>query len=324
MNKKLNLNIFYKASLVTLILLYVLVLLGGFVRITESGDDCPDWPKCYGSWIPPFTIDDIPEEFNPTQDKVYGSWIEYFNRLVGIVLGISMLYTFFRSFYVFKRDKILFYGSLISLCLVIISGWIGGQIATSIDGQNIIYQHSVSIHLYIAFLTVISLVYTTNRGFIVMFPNLEEKSNYSSYASILLFLIFILNILLVFSGSFIRTFLDDSLLIQFPYFIRMEKYINETGLVKFIHPILGFSMFACSSILWNHIMNFSKSSSTVKLATKFILYSICAQILIGEGLRFNIIHESFRLYHLWLSSVILGIIVFIFQRIKSSISYISK
>ena len=50
---------FYKASMTTVILLYVLVLVGGFVRITESGDDCPDWPKCYGSWFPPLTIDDL-------------------------------------------------------------------------------------------------------------------------------------------------------------------------------------------------------------------------------------------------------------------------
>jgi len=307
---------FYKASIITVILLYILILVGGFVRITESGDDCPDWPKCYGSWIPPFTIDDIPEEFGPTQDKVYGSWIEYFNRLVGVILGISMLYTFFKSFYVFKTDKILFYGSLSSLLLIIIAGWFGGQIATSIDGQNIIYQHSVSIHLYIAILTTISLIYTTNRGFIVMFPNLEHKFNYSPSSQIFLLLIFIINLMLVFSGSYIRTFIDDNLLIHLPYYIRMQKYVYETGLIKYIHPILGFSMLTCSAILWNHVINLSTPSKTVTLLVKFILYSICAQILIGEGLRFNIIHESFRLYHLWLSSVILGLVIVAFQRIK--------
>ena len=307
---------FYKASIITVILLYILILVGGFVRITESGDDCPDWPKCYGSWIPPFTIDDIPEEFNPTQDKVYGSWIEYFNRLVGVVLGISMLYTFFKSFYVFKTDKLLFYGSLSSLLLIIIAGWFGGQIATSIDGQNIIYQHSVSIHLYIAILTTISLIYTTNRGFIVMFPNLEHNFNYSPSSKTFLLLIFIINLMLVFSGSYIRTFIDDNLLIHLPYYIRMQKYVYETGLIKYIHPILGFSMLTCSAILWNHVINLSTPSKTVTLLVKFILYSICAQILIGEGLRFNIIHESFRLYHLWLSSVILGLVIVAFQRIR--------
>ena len=311
-----NIYQFYKSSIITVILLYILILVGGFVRITESGDDCPDWPKCYGSWLPPLTIEDIPEKFNPTQDKVYGAWIEYFNRMVGVILGLSMLYTFYKSFNVFKKDKTLFYGSFSSLLLIIIAGWFGGQIATNIDGTNIIYQHSVSIHLYIAILATISLVYTTNRGFIVIFPNIEQKSNYSPYVVNLLICILILNLLLVFSGSFIRTFLDDALLNKYSYFIRMEKYVNTTGLTKFIHPTLGFLMLTLSAILWNHIMNISNSSSTVQLIVKFILYLICFQILVGEGLRFNMIHESFRLYHLWLSSAILGLIIISIQRVR--------
>lgn len=307
---------FYRASMITVILLYILVLVGGFVRITESGDDCPDWPKCYGSWIPPFDIDDIPEEFNPSIDKVYGSWIEYFNRLVGVILGISMIYTFFKSFYVYKKDKILFFGSLCSLILIIIAGWIGGQIATNIDGQNIIFQHSVSIHLYIAILTTISLVYTTHTSFVVMFPKVEKNFIYTSMSKRLLLIIFILNLLLVFSGSYIRTFIDDNLLIHLPYYLRMQKYVHETGLIKFIHPILGFSMLISAAILWNHVINLSKSSKVVKLVVKFILYAICFQILIGECLRFNFIHESFRLYHLFLSSVIIGLIIIAYERIK--------
>ena len=175
-----TIKIFYKTSIITVIILYILVLVGGFVRVTESGDDCPDWPKCYGSWVPPFSIEDIPDRFNPTQDKVYGAWIEYFNRLVGIVLGLSMLFTFYKSIYIFKIDKIIFYGSLTSLLLIIVAGWFGGQIAQNIDGTNIMHQHSVSIHLYIAILTIISLVYTTNRAFLLLYPNCEKETNYSN------------------------------------------------------------------------------------------------------------------------------------------------
>ena len=40
------------------------------------------------------------------------------------------------------------------------------------------------------------------------------------------------------------------------------------------------------------------------------------QILIGEGLRIYMIHESFRLYHLWLSTVILGLGIISIQRIR--------
>ena len=214
---------FYKNSIITVILLYILVLVGGFVRITESGDDCPDWPKCYGSWFPPLSIEDIPEEFNPTEDKVYGSWIEYFNRLVGVILGISMLFTFYKSIYIFKYDKIIFYGSLSSLLLIIIAGWFGGQIAQNIDGENIMHQHSVSIHLYIAILTIISLSYTTNRSFLLLYPDCEKKNNYSNESSYIFFAILILNLLLVFSGSFIRDFIDDDSIKQLPYFLRIQN-----------------------------------------------------------------------------------------------------
>ena len=314
----MSIKYFYKASIVTVILLYILVLIGGFVRITESGDDCPDWPKCYGSWVPPLSIEDIPENFNPTQDKVYGSWIEYFNRLVGVILGISMLFTFYQSIYVFKNDKIIFYGSLTSLLLIIVAGWFGGQIAQNIDGTNVMYQHSVSIHLYIAILTIISLVYTTNRGFILLYPNCEKKTNYSNESVYIFFAILILNLLLVFSGSFIRTFIDDDLIKELPYFLRMERYVYQTGLIKFVHPILGFSMLGLLGILWNHIMHISNPSNTLKMLVKVLLILVGLQVIIGEGLRFNFIHETFRLYHLWLSTVILGIIIISNQRIRYS------
>ena len=313
----MKLQKFYKASSITVILLYILILVGGFVRITESGDDCPDWPKCYGSWVPPLSIDDIPDKFNPTQDKVYGSWIEYFNRMVGVILGISMIYTFVKSFYFFKQVQTLFYGSLLSLLFIIIAGWFGGQIAENINGTNIIYQYSVSIHLYIAILTIISLIYTTNKSFLLMNPNLESNSIYSPSVAYLLYIILALNLFLVFSGSFVRTFLDNAILTDLSYSLRMEHYINKTGLIKFLHPILGFSMIALCGILWNHVINISKSSNAIKSFIKILLLLIGMQILIGEGLRFNMIHESFRLYHLWLSTVILGIIIISIQRIKS-------
>ena len=98
----------------------------------------------------------------------------------------------------------------------------------------------------------------------------------------------------------------------------MEHYVFKTGLIKFIHPILGFLMLGLLGVLWNHIINISNSSNILKILVKILLILVGLQVFIGEGLRFDFIHESFRLYHLWLSTVILGIIIISNQRIRYS------
>lgn len=39
--------------LTTSIVVFLLIVLGGIVRVTESGGACPDWPTCFGHFTPP-------------------------------------------------------------------------------------------------------------------------------------------------------------------------------------------------------------------------------------------------------------------------------
>ena len=45
-----NTNYHYFIPLVIVFLSILVVATGGFIRINDAGESCPDWPKCFGSW----------------------------------------------------------------------------------------------------------------------------------------------------------------------------------------------------------------------------------------------------------------------------------
>jgi heme o synthase len=58
MNQRLNLDSFLPKNvrylaLAAAIMVFLVIVLGGMVRVTESGGACPDWPTCLGRWTPP-------------------------------------------------------------------------------------------------------------------------------------------------------------------------------------------------------------------------------------------------------------------------------
>lgn len=123
------------------------------MRASGSGMGCPDWPRCFGRWIPPTSIEQLPAnyqeifgaklkgevEFNATK-----TWIEYVNRLVGVLVGIFIFITLLLSYQsYFKKDRKIFYICLLAFLMVSFQGWLGAKVVASELAPGMITLHMV-------------------------------------------------------------------------------------------------------------------------------------------------------------------------------------
>lgn len=131
----------------TLILTYVLIVLGASVRVTDSGMSCPDWPMCYGLLIP-FPA---PDSGYIVQGVSYTWWqvaLEWGHRLLASVVGGLVLGAFVVSLF----KKIARKWAFITLALILVQVKLGG---ITVWFSNI--HWSVAAHLGCALLFLAAL-----------------------------------------------------------------------------------------------------------------------------------------------------------------------
>lgn len=83
-----------KILFLTWFLTFDLIVFGAFVRLTDSGLGCPDWPGCYGSVTPVGAMSEIRQAVSVMPDgpvTVPKAWIEMIHRYVGALLGFLII-----------------------------------------------------------------------------------------------------------------------------------------------------------------------------------------------------------------------------------------
>jgi heme a synthase len=154
----IRLNAYQKTALLTVAATMFLIFVGGLVRASGAGLGCPDWPKCYGRWIPPLTVADLPPGYDPAEFNALKTWTEYINRLIGVLVGLFITATFLQSFRYWKTLPSVVLASFAAFVLVIFQGWLGGQVVRSGLSEGII-----TAHMILAMIILVTLLYAAYK-----------------------------------------------------------------------------------------------------------------------------------------------------------------
>ncbi len=132
---------FARLAIAASIATYTLIVVGGLVRATDSGLGCPDWPLCFGAWVPPADLN---------------AWIEHSHRLVA-ALAVGPLVAAVGLFTVFtprRRDRPMLLAAVVAGVLVIVQAWLGGQVVIQQLRAELVTAH-LAMALTVLALTIV-------------------------------------------------------------------------------------------------------------------------------------------------------------------------
>jgi len=323
-------NQFRKVAEISLILVYLVILAGAIVRMTGSGMGCPDWPKCFGQYIPPTSISEVQwqknrsikkgqiiiveealqvakkdfttttefdkNNWNPYTEHDYAAfnavrtWIEYINRLVTVVLGIPMLLLLGLSFRFFKKDKLV---SIITITTFIILGVqaILGKIV--VDTQ--LKPTMISVHMIIALLIMLLLIYLIFRTSKQIKKQLFDKTLLT-----LLYLSFVATFAQIVMGIGVRQFIDNQVLLLGES--ANNLWLENPTIQFYLHRSFSIAVFALNIVIAFRIHKLKLGYSQIR----WVIILIFAEVFTGIAMNYFNFPFASQPLHLLLASLILG------------------
>lgn len=142
---------------------YLVILAGSVVRGTGSGLGCPDWPRCFGQWVPPMDISELPADYKEIYQisgktiadfDPFKTWTEYINRLLGVVLGFMITLLFIFSFKLRHIERNIPWFCAGLLALIMVQGGVGALVVSTH-----LKPFLITIHMFLAILLLFGLLY---------------------------------------------------------------------------------------------------------------------------------------------------------------------
>jgi len=295
---------FRKSAKVALALVYLVIIAGAVVRMTGSGMGCPDWPKCFGYYIPPTEIEQLEfkanhqykegvviikneallvaskdfksgaaldqsnwetynkhdyAQFNPTH-----TWVEYINRLIGVLSGIPILLFTILSFWLWRKNKWLTILSIATVFGMAFQAWLG---KTVVDSNLAPYK--ITIHMVMAMVIVAIILYL-----IFAAKSTYKRQLYDVRFKKLLVLALILSLAQIVLGTQVRQYVDE----QVKTIGYAKSQWLDTPTIKFyIHRSMSVLVLLLNGWLWYRNRKLNLNYKKINI----LMLCILAEIVTG-------------------------------------------
>ncbi len=293
---------------------------------------CPDWPKCFGQWVPPTSVEQLPENYK----EVYSAYrdkknqkfarylsnigleetaikimenksilheadfnptktlVEYSNRLIGVIIGGFIILLFVKSWKFRKTSPSLFLYSTLTLIAVIIQGWFG-----SIVVSTNLTTWTITIHMLVALLIVALLVYLYHKS---SHPAENGKIEVSTDIKILLLSSSIVLLIQIVLGTEVREAID----VIAASMANRNLWIGRLGLEFLVHRSFSLIVLIINVLLVFKLMKTSYN----KTLSRILLILILGAILTGAGMGYFGVLPVLQPIHLLLATITFGVQLF--------------
>jgi len=306
---------FRRIGILTIFAVYVVILMGGIVRASGAGMGCPDWPTCFGQWIPPTEESQLPANYHEiyaergyenTQFNPVKTWTEYTNRLVGVTIGFLIFLTAWSSRIYLKSDKTIFYLSLGSFFLVGFQGWLGSSVVAS-NLKPVV----ITLHMLLALVLVALLIYTIARSQREFLSQIDTRSLPDKFKTVLIAAM-VMTLVQVSMGTQVREAVD---FIAREH-IERQYWRDDFPVIFYIHrSFSSIILFTNLWLVWKLYQSVSKQSLLFRTGLALATLVIIA-ILAGVSLDRLGVPAIVQPIHLLMANLIFGAQFFLYSCLK--------
>ncbi|MDG1375208.1 MAG: COX15/CtaA family protein [Flavobacteriaceae bacterium] len=316
---------------ISLVLIYCVIVAGAVVRMTGSGMGCPDWPKCFGYFIPPTESSQLlfeanrsyekgmmilldeeaflvaksdfisGEKFNATDWEVYSkhdyttydpvhTWVEYINRLIGVLSGIPILIFTILAFWYRKQSIWIPLISVLTLFGMGFQAWLGKTVVDSNLAPYKITIHMVMALLIVAF--ILYLIFASKTTY-------KQQAYHKRFYNILL-LALGLSLVQIILGTQVRQYIDEQTkLIGY----QKSLWLASPDINFYIHRSTSILVLVLNGYLWH--LNRSKALGFNKV--KLVIYCVILEAATGILMYYYDFPFLSQPLHLVIASILFGI-----------------